>query len=225
MLLKSSNDNVSAYLSFLGYDSLYPPQQLAVENGLLNDTSLLITTPTASGKTLIAILAAIKTLEKNKKVVYLTPLRALAYEKYLEFASINKSGIFSKKIKVKISTGDFNTSSTDLSSSDVIIMTNEKIDSMLRHNAPWLSNVGLFISDEIHLIGDSDRGPVLEMVLTKVKKYYSSSQILGLSATVTNASEIAEWLKSKLIETTKVLEIFGLRLSATQPALQFSLAS
>ena len=210
MLLKSSNDNVSAYLSFLGYDSLYPPQQLAVENGLLNDTSLLITTPTASGKTLIAILAAIKTLEKNKKVVYLTPLRALAYEKYLEFASINKSGIFSKKIKVKISTGDFNTSSTDLSSSDVIIMTNEKIDSILRHNAPWLSNVGLFISDEIHLIGDSDRGPVLEMVLTKVKKYYSSSQILGLSATVTNASEIAEWLKSKLIESswrpTKLIE-------------------
>ena len=101
MLLKSSNDNVSAYLSFLGYDSLYPPQQLAVEHGLLDDTSLLITTPTASGKTLIAILAAIKTLEKNKKVVYLTPLRALAYEKFLEFASINKSGIFSKKIKVK----------------------------------------------------------------------------------------------------------------------------
>lgn len=210
MLLKSSNDNVSAYLSFLGYDSLYPPQQLAVEHGLLDDTSLLITTPTASGKTLIAILAAIKTLEKNKKVVYLTPLRALAYEKYLEFASINKSGIFSKKIKVKISTGDFNTSSTDLSSSDVIIMTNEKIDSILRHNAPWLSNVGLFISDEIHIIGDSDRGSVLEMVLTKVKKYYSSSQILGLSATVTNASEIAEWLKSKLIESswrpTKLIE-------------------
>ncbi|KAA2282858.1 DEAD/DEAH box helicase [Candidatus Nitrosocosmicus agrestis] len=210
MLLKSSNDKVYAYLSFLGYDTLYPPQQLAIERGLLDHTNLLITTPTASGKTLIAILAAIKTLEKNKKVVYLTPLRALAYEKYQEFTSIDKSGIFSKKIKVKISTGDFNTSNADLSSSDVIIMTNEKIDSIMRHSASWLSNVGLFISDEIHLIGDQDRGPVLEMVLTKIKKYYPSSQILGLSATITNAVEIAEWLNSKLIESswrpTKLIE-------------------
>ena len=202
MQLKLSDDRISSYLSFLGYTSLYPPQQLAIEKGLLEDSNILITTPTASGKTLIAILAAIKSLEKNKKVVYLTPLRALAYEKYLEFTSIDKSGIFSRKIRIKISTGDFNTSNADLSSADIIIMTNEKIDSILRQNASWLSNVGLFISDEIHLIGDQDRGPVLEMVLTKIKKYYSSSQILGLSATITNASEIAGWLGSKLIEST-----------------------
>ena len=202
MQLKLDDDRISSYLYFLGYTSLYPPQQLAIEKGLLEDSNILITTPTASGKTLIAILAAIKSLEKNKKVVYLTPLRALAYEKYLEFTSIDKSGIFSRKIRIKISTGDFNTSNADLSSADIIIMTNEKIDSILRHNASWLSNVGLFISDEIHLIGDQDRGPVLEMVLTKIKKYYSSSQILGLSATITNASEIAGWLGSRLIEST-----------------------
>ena len=210
MQLKLSDEKISSYLSFLGYNSLYPPQQLAIDNGLLNDSNMVITTPTASGKTLIAILAAIKALEKNKKIVYLTPLRALAYEKYLEFASIDKSGIFSKKIRVKISTGDFNTSNTDLSSSDIIIMTNEKIDSILRHNASWLANVGLFISDEIHLISDQDRGPVLEMVLTKIKKYYSSSQLLSLSATITNADEIAQWLKSKLVESswrpTKLIE-------------------
>ncbi|HKO64011.1 MAG TPA: DEAD/DEAH box helicase [Candidatus Nitrosocosmicus sp.] len=202
MQLKLGDDRISSYLSFLGYTSLYPPQQLAIEKGLLEDSNILITTPTASGKTLIAILAAIKSLEKNKKVIYLTPLRALAYEKYLEFTSIDKSGIFSRKIRIKISTGDFNTSNADLGSADIIIMTNEKIDSILRHNASWLSNVGLFISDEIHLIGDQDRGPVLEMVLTKIKKYYSSSQILGLSATITNAAEIAGWLGSRLIEST-----------------------
>ena len=210
MQWKLSDDRISAYLSFLGYNSLYPPQQLAIDNGLLDDSSMVITTPTASGKTLIAALAAIKALEKNKKIVYLTPLRALAYEKYLDFASIDRSGIFTKKIRVRISTGDFNTSNTDLSSSDIIIMTNEKIDSILRQNAPWLANVGLFISDEIHLIGDQDRGPVLEMVLTKIKKYYPSTQILGLSATITNAAEIATWLKSKLVESswrpTKLIE-------------------
>ena len=102
MQLKLGDDRISSYLSFLGYTSLYPPQQLAIEKGLLEDSNILITTPTASGKTLIAILAAIKSLEKNKKVVYLTPLRALAYEKYLEFTSIDKSGIFSRKMRISI---------------------------------------------------------------------------------------------------------------------------
>ena len=170
--MKLDDDKISSFLSFLGYNSLFPPQQLAIDNGLLEDSNILITTPTASGKTLISILAAIKSLEKNKKVVYLTPLRSFAYEKYMEFTSIDKSRIFSRKIKIKISTGDFNTSNADLGSPDIIIITNEKFDSILRQSASWLSNVGLFISDEIHLIGDLDRGPVLEMVLTKIKKYY-----------------------------------------------------
>src|SRR6476659_62554 len=202
MQMKFDDDKVSSFLSFMNYNSFFPPQKLALDSGLLNGSSILVTTPTASGKTLIAILAAIKSLEKNKKVVYLTPLRALAFEKYLEFTSIYKSGIFSRKIRIKISTGDFNTSNADLSSADIIIMTNEKIDSILRHNASWLSNVGLFISDEIHLIGDQDRGPVLEMVLTKIKKFYPTSQILGLSATVTNSSDISDWLDCKLVESS-----------------------
>ena len=57
--------------------------------------------------------------------------------------------------------------------SDIIILTNEKLDSIIRQGAPWLSNVGLFISDEIHLIGDVDRGSVLEMVTYQNKKILS----------------------------------------------------
>jgi helicase len=202
MQIKLNDDRISSFLSFMGYDSLFPHQKLAIENGLLEGSNILVTTPTASGKTLIAMLAAIKAIEKNKKVVYLTPLRALAYEKFLDFSSIDKSGIFSKKVKIKISTGDFNTSNSDIGSSDIIILTNEKLDSLLRQGVTWLTNVGLFISDEIHLIGDADRGPVLEMVLTKIKKFYYSSQIVGLSATVTNSADISDWLECKLIEST-----------------------
>jgi helicase len=210
MQINLDDDKISSFLSFMGYNSLFPPQQLAIDNGLLGGSNILVTTPTASGKTLVSILAAIKALEKNKKVVYLTPLRSLAYEKFIDFNNIDKSKIFSRKIKIRISTGDFNTSNTELGNSDIVILTNEKLDSILRQGVSWLSNVGLFISDEIHLIGDLDRGPVLEMVLTKIKKFYSNSQILGLSATVTNSFEISDWLECKLVESswrpTRLLE-------------------
>lgn len=210
MQINLDDDKISSFLSFMGYNSLFPPQQLAIDNGLLDGSNVLVTTPTASGKTLIAILAAIKSLEKDKKVVYLTPLRSLAYEKFTDFNEIDKSKIFPRKIKIKISTGDFNTSNTQLGNSDIVILTNEKLDSILRQGVSWLSNVGLFISDEIHLIGDLDRGSVLEMVLTKIKKFYPASQILGLSATVTNSHEISDWLGCRLIESswrpTRLLE-------------------
>src|SRR5215218_2403223 len=202
MQINLDNDKISTFLSFMGYDSFFPPQQLAIDSGLLDGANILVTTPTASGKTLISILAAIRSLEKNKKVVYMTPLRSLAYEKYADFNNIDKSKVFPKKIKIKISTGDFNTSNNELGNSDIIILTNEKLDSILRQGGSWLSNVGLFISDEIHLIGDADRGPVLEMALTKIKKFYPSSQILGLSATVTNSFDVSDWLDCKLIESS-----------------------
>jgi helicase len=208
--MELNDDKISSFLNYMGYDSLYPPQKLAIDRGLLNGSNILVATPTASGKTLLSMLAAIKSLENNKKVVYITPLRSLAYEKFIEFNHIDKSKIFPRKIKIKISTGDFNTSNTNLGNSDIIILTNEKLDSIFRQRATWLSNVGLFISDEIHLIGDPDRGPVLEMVLTKIKKFYTSSQLLGLSATVTNSAEISDWLDCELVESnwrpTKLLE-------------------
>ena len=112
--MKFDDDKISSFLTFMGYNYFFPPQKLAIDNGLLNGSNILVATPTASGKTLISILAAIKSLEKNKKVVYITPLRSLAYEKFIEFNNIDKSKIFSKKIKIKISTGDFNTSNTNL---------------------------------------------------------------------------------------------------------------
>ena len=150
--MEFDDDKISSFLTFMGYNSFFPPQKLAIDNGLLNGSNILVATPTASGKTLISILAAIKSLEKNKKVIYITPLRSLAYEKFIEFNNIDKSKIFSKKIKIKISTGDFNTSNTNLGNSDIIILTNEKLDSIFRQGVSWLYNVGLFISDEIHLI-------------------------------------------------------------------------
>src|SRR3954464_13262229 len=93
---------ISSLLMSLGYPTLYPPQELALSKGVLEGKNLLITTPTASGKTLIAVMAAIKAIEKGLKVVYLTPLRALATEKYQFLKSLESLDIISRKIRVRV---------------------------------------------------------------------------------------------------------------------------
>ena len=152
-----------------------------------------------SGKTLIAALAAYRRIvEEHRKVVYLSPLRALASEKYSEFKKLLEPF----GARCVISTGDFDSAGEALKSYDLLVLTNEKFDSLLRHGIPWLADVGLFISDEVHLAGSGDRGPTLEMILTKVIHSGIKTQLLSLSATVSNAEEIATWLRSDLVELT-----------------------
>lgn len=194
---------LKALLNELGYKTLYPPQEEAVKQGVLEGKNLLVTTPTASGKTLIAMLATAKTvLNRNAKVVYLTPLRALASEKFTEFKIFeNIAKKDGNKVRVMISTGDYDSTDESLRNGDIIILTNEKMDSVMRHGAQWIDDVGLFVADEVHLLGDKERGPTLEMTLTKVRMMYNNAQLLALSATVTNADDIASWLGCELIDS------------------------
>jgi helicase len=148
-----------------------------------------------SGKTLIAMMAAFKKIkEGGRKVVYLTPLRALASEKYSEFRQLERFGV-----RCAIGTGDFDASGEVLGKFDFLVLTNEKFDSILRHGVSWLPAVGLYVSDEVHLAGSGDRGPTLEMILTKVIHLGLDAQLISLSATISNAGQLAEWLKSDLV--------------------------
>ncbi|MCD6367631.1 MAG: DEAD/DEAH box helicase [Candidatus Aenigmarchaeota archaeon] len=177
-----------------GIEKLTPPQVDAVKKGVLNFKNLVVAAPTASGKTLIAEMAFLKMiLENRKKAIYIVPLRALAYEKFQDFKRYEDIGI-----KVAMSVGDYDSSDNWLANYDLIIVTSEKLDSLLRHNPIWLREIGLVISDEIHLLNDEGRGPTLEVVLTKLKMDVNP-QIIGLSATISNAQEIAEWLDSELV--------------------------
>jgi helicase len=201
MTVTATDPKVKIILDSLGYSSLYPPQELALSKGLLESRNLLITTPTASGKTLIAVIAAIKPIEKGLKVVYLTPLRAIATEKYHYLQVLQNIDIIDKRIRIRIATSDYDSSGMEVSNADVIILTNEKMDSVIRHGAEWIADVGLFVTDEVHLLGDKERGPTLEMILTKIRKMYPQSQILALSATVANSEDIAKWLGCELIQS------------------------
>ena len=189
-------------LKSLKYDSLYPPQELALSKGVMNGNNVLVTTPTSSGKTLIGLMGMINILNKGKKVVYLTPLKALATEKFNEFKVITDLSCFrNRRVNIGISTGDYDSSGSELVDKDVIILTNEKMDSILRHDPNWIYDVGLFIIDEIHLLTERERGPTLEIILTKIKLMPQKPQIIGISATVSNSDQVAEWLTCEPIQS------------------------
>ena len=79
-------DSVKEILEAEGLDDLYPPQEDAINAGVLDGKNLVLASPTASGKTLVAELAMLKhVLENHGKALYLAPLRALASEKFREF--------------------------------------------------------------------------------------------------------------------------------------------
>ncbi len=203
----SKLDLESAAIDFLtseGFEKLYEPQAYSVDAGILDGTSVLVSAPTASGKTLIAMLGMLAHLPKHKsKIVYLSPLRALAAEKFTEFKKLEKINL-GRKIKVGISTGDFDSVEDKLENSDILVLTNEKMDALMRFGQSWISEIGLVIVDEIHLIGDEGRGPTLEMVLTRLKSGLIGKipQIIALSATITNSDELAEWLDCEHVEST-----------------------
>ncbi|MBI1971813.1 MAG: DEAD/DEAH box helicase [Candidatus Aenigmarchaeota archaeon] len=185
------------FLKLSGLTSFNPVQRESIKAGVLNGESLVVSAPTASGKTLVAELAMLRcVMEKKKKAVYIVPLRALASEKYEAFKEkYEKLGI-----KIAISMGDYDSSDSWLEKYDVIILTSEKFDSLLRRDVPWTSSIGLVIADEVHIIGDQGRGPTMEILLTKLKRL-TKAQFIALSATIKNAREIADWLGAKVVES------------------------
>jgi helicase len=186
-----------------GIAELYPPQQEAVHAGALDGTNLVLASPTASGKTLVAELCALKhVLERDGKVLYLSPLRALATEKCEEFkkyTDIKKRN--GRRVSVGISTGDYDGNDPWMGKHDIIVTTNEKADSLLRHRAKWVSDVSLVVADEVHLLNEPERGPTLEVVLARLMQVNPDVQLLVLSATIKNVDEVAEWLKAIAVTT------------------------
>ncbi len=181
-----------------GIETFRPSQIKSIEKGLFTSkTNQIVATPTGSGKTLVAELAMLDTILDNKqKVIYIVPLKALASEKFKEFREN-----YSKLFKVRISIGELQTEKFNYDY-DLLLVTAEKLDSLIRHNKEILHNVGLIISDEIHLLHDEKRGPTLEILLSIFKTKYPQIRLIGLSATIGNSQEIANWLEADLVEDT-----------------------
>lgn len=189
-------DNIYEIIGKKEIESLRPAQSKAIKAGLFKHKNLLIVTPTASGKTLVAEMAFLDTiLNKKAKAIYIVPLKALAAEKSKDF-----SKEYAAKFKIALSIGDIDSSDSYLIDYDLIICTSEKLDSLIRHHSPWLSQVGLVIVDEIHTMNDPGRGPTLEVLITILRKILPKLQIIALSATIGNPEMLAGWLNAELVK-------------------------
>ena len=177
-----------------GILSLNPVQKEAVEKGLLTGRNLVIASSTASGKTLIGELALVKTALGGGMGLYLVPLRALASEKYDEFKTWEELGL-----RIGISTGDYESPGEHLARYNIVVATYERFDSLLRLRPRWLNRIKTIVIDELHMIGDPERGPVLEMIIARLKN--TNVQVVGLSATISNADVLAEWLGGELVKS------------------------
>lgn len=214
MELKSLNLPEFFKEKYVQFPNLTPIQEKAVKNGLLERKSQLICAPTASGKTLIATMAICNTLPEalplqdnshlqdkvqntlqKGKSIYIVPLKALANEKFKEYQQLLEKTNY----KVIMSIGDIDSDSPYLANYDLIILTSEKLDSLLRHRVNWIYYVKTVIIDEIHLLNDPTRGPTLEVIITLLKTLIQP-QIIGLSATIGNPEELAKWLGATLVQ-------------------------
>ena len=180
--------DVRAVLERQGIKELYPPQAEAL-GPVLRGNSVLLACPTASGKSLVAYLGLLRAVRAHRTGLYLVPLRALAHEKHEELQAFAELGL-----KIGISIGDFDLPAATLEKLDILIATSEKADGLLRRGSPWLDRLGCVVADEVHLLRDPDRGPTLEVSLTRLRRAHPDLQVIALSATVGNSEELAEWL-------------------------------
>lgn len=163
-----------------------PAQKAVIESGYLEDKSnYIISIPTASGKTVLGILPALKTILNGGKAIYAAPLLSIQNEKVKEFKAFEEHGI-----KV----------SKHPSNSDLSVMVFESFDALTRFSWNVLREVDTLIIDEFHMIGEYSRGPTLESAITRAKIINPSLRIIALSATLKNIDEIEQWLDGKTVE-------------------------
>ena len=179
-------------------------QKEAIQKGLFFQKSFLVCAPSGSGKTLIGEVCAVNNVfQRFGKSIYLVPYKALATEKYFHFKkSYERFGV-----KTELSIGDYDVDDDKLEQADIVVTTYEKMDSILRnfYDKDWIFDITTIIIDEIHIIGESDRGPRLESLIVRMNEFLRNPQIIGLSATIANPEFFNDWLSSLGNQTTLII--------------------
>jgi helicase len=185
------------WTEYFTYPSFNPAQAQAVPEILRSEDNLVVVAPTGSGKTVIGMTAALKVvLSSGRKAAWLVPQRSLTDELDRDLDPWRQRGL-----RIERLSGEHRVDLARLKEADLWISTTEKFESICRTTSlrEVLDQVGVLIVDEIHLVGDPVRGPILEGVLARMRDVDGGPRLIGLSATVTNSEEIAAWLRARLV--------------------------
>ncbi|WP_438289941.1 DEAD/DEAH box helicase [Streptomyces sp. HUAS TT7] len=187
------------WAGLLPYPTFNPAQAHAVPVVMDSDDHLIVVAPTGAGKTPIGMVAALRAHARGRKAAWLVPQRSLTDELDRELENWRRHGL-----KVVRLTGEYAVDTELIREADVWVATTEKFEAICRNGSlgDALAEVGCLVVDEIHLLGDPGRGAVLEAVLTRVREDSAQTRIVGLSATVANADQVAAWLSARLIRTS-----------------------
>ena len=185
---------------------LWPSQKSAIPKILENDENLTIKMPTSAGKTFIAELLILKyymqgNFYNNGKVIYISPFKSLSNE----VESSLKSSLNSLNLKISNFYGGFDSNEYEtylLDELDILILTPEKFDVLLRTNPHLKDNIGLIIVDEGHIMGTYDdkldkysvRSTKFEFFMYRLKNMFKNSRIVFISGVLSNIKDFTKWI-------------------------------
>jgi helicase len=182
---------------FLPFSSLNPAQAQALPEVLGHEENLMVVAPTGAGKTVIGMAAVLRAIVNDRrKAAWLVPQRSLTDELDAELAGWRERGLAVERLS-----GEHAVDIERIRDADLWVATTEKFEAICRASAfrEALTGVGALVVDEVHLLGDPTRGPVLEALLARLRDSGTGTRIVGLSATVSNAEQIARWLRARLL--------------------------
>lgn len=194
-------------LGFQGYKTLNRVQSFVYDTAYHTNENLLICAPTGAGKTNIAMMTVLRCVEQHVemgvikrdefKIIYVAPMKALAAEMTRSFGKrLQPLGLSVKEL-----TGDMQLTKAEILATNMLVTTPEKWDVVTRKSTGDVALtqlVKLLIIDEVHLLHD-ERGPVIESLVARTLRLVESQQsmirIVGLSATLPNYLDAADFLK------------------------------
>lgn len=173
----------------------FTPDRFQIEaiDAIENDESVLVSAPTGSGKTYVAEYAIAKALKEGQRAFYTTPIKALSNQKYHDLCRLHGGE------NVGLLTGDTSINGD----ASIVVMTTEVLRNMIYAESPALKRLAWVVLDEVHYLQDTYRGSVWEEVIIHLPP---AVRLVCLSATVSNADELAAWIRDVRGPTRVVVE-------------------
>ena len=181
---------------------LLESQAQLIQKGFLESKqNWVICAPTGAGKTRMAEWALGQAISNDHRGIFIAPLKAIVEEKASEWSEQYP------QMSIGLYTGETTRAGSHKvpKNENLLIMTPEKLSSYLhnwKRNLFWLSEVDVVILDEFHLLGDTHRGASLESMIGRMQRINPFVRFIGLSATISNAGQLANWLDAELFVTT-----------------------